>query len=411
MLSLIAIVASNAMAEEYSYEFQAKAFSTTGTQSLNNVNWTLNTDAQYFGYDGTKGQQIGSASKPGNTITLTTSDIKGPIKSVVVNTSGAKDIKATLTVSVGETTLGNPYSLTSSAEEATFTGEATGEIKLNYNQTSSKAIYIKSIKVIYGNGEVPEPPTPPVTRVNSIAEFNALPNGTETTIYLSDDMNARVTHVHEKNVYLRDKTGAICFYNFEKASAMVYNQHIAGYIIGKKSMVGNLPILESTAQTNTALLIMAAPVMEENVEPKEITVSQLTQNYADWVIIKDVTMQDETNGSDKTGSVQIVNSFNADKYITLQPNNQYTISGIVNSTTDSPLMLTPIYNKAGERTGNPSASMTAEYLPVTVTTGIEAPINRQTIKDMVIYDMMGRRIKPEQMKKGVYIVNGKKLIK
>ena len=53
----------------YSYTFGSKTFSADGTVTLNNVEWTLATvteatDGGYFGYDGTKGQQFGSGSKP-----------------------------------------------------------------------------------------------------------------------------------------------------------------------------------------------------------------------------------------------------------------------------------------------------------------------------------------------------------
>ena len=66
-------------AEEYSYTFTAKQFSANGTKTLGEVDWTLEGNGNYWGYDGTKGQQFGSGNAPYKSLTLSTSDIKGTI--------------------------------------------------------------------------------------------------------------------------------------------------------------------------------------------------------------------------------------------------------------------------------------------------------------------------------------------
>ena len=149
-------------AEEYTYTFTAKQFSANGTQTLNGVDWTLAGDGNYWGYDGTKGQQLGSGNKPYKSLTLSTSGIEGTISKIVINTSGASSVKANLAVSVGGTQFGDEISLTTTATEYTFQGSASGEILFSYTQTTSKAIYIKSITVTYtpdggAGGETPEP--------------------------------------------------------------------------------------------------------------------------------------------------------------------------------------------------------------------------------------------------------------
>lgn len=149
-------------AEEYTYTFDAKQFTANGTKTLNGVDWTLAGNGDYWGYDGTKGQQFGSQKKPYNSLTLSTSGIKGTITKIVVNTSGASSVNANLAVSVGGTKFGDAISLTTTATEYTFQGSASGEILFSYTQTSSKAIYIKSITVTYtpdggAGGETPEP--------------------------------------------------------------------------------------------------------------------------------------------------------------------------------------------------------------------------------------------------------------
>ena len=154
------------LANPYTYTFEAKTFEEEGTLTLANAEWTLATDAGYFGYDGTKGQQIGSGSKPASTLTLTTADIPGTITKVVVNTCGASGIDATFSVSVGETafqyageatetTTSAP--LTNTATEYAFTGSASGAITLSWTNSSSKAIYVKSIYVEYTTEDTPEP--------------------------------------------------------------------------------------------------------------------------------------------------------------------------------------------------------------------------------------------------------------
>ena len=141
----------------YSHTITAKTWSALDAQSLNGVNWTAagtTTAAEpYFGFDNTKGQQFGSGNKPFSALTLTTSEIAGTITSVKVNTSGASSINATFKVKVGDTyfTSGGSdnVALTATATDYTFTGSASGNVVLEWAQTSSKAIYIKSIEITY----------------------------------------------------------------------------------------------------------------------------------------------------------------------------------------------------------------------------------------------------------------------
>ena len=143
---LMALV--SVQAEEYSYTFTSKQFLANGTKALNSVNWTLAGNGNYWGYDGTKGQQFGSGNAPYKSLTLSTSGIEGTITKIVINTSGGSKVNATLTVSVGGATFGTKKTLTANATNYTFEGSASGEIKFSYTQTSSKALYIKSISII-----------------------------------------------------------------------------------------------------------------------------------------------------------------------------------------------------------------------------------------------------------------------
>ena len=137
----------------WTYEFTAKQWSANGEKILNDLSWTLAGDGGYWGFDNNngKGHQFGSGSKPYKTLKLSTSDYEGGVFTIKVSTSGASDIDAKLSVSVNGKQYGSTVSLTSSNMTYTFSIDEAdmqaGEIVLSYTQTSSKAIYIKEIKI------------------------------------------------------------------------------------------------------------------------------------------------------------------------------------------------------------------------------------------------------------------------
>lgn len=135
----------------YTYTFDKSQFSKSGVSvELNGLTWTLTTDAGYFGFDNTRGQQFGSGKKPAKTLTLSTSEITGKIKKIIINASGANATNASLSVSVGGAQVGETKSLTQTATDYTFDSiDASGDVLFSFTQTSTKAIYIKSITIVY----------------------------------------------------------------------------------------------------------------------------------------------------------------------------------------------------------------------------------------------------------------------
>jgi hypothetical protein len=139
----------------YTHTIAAKTWSANGAQTLNNVSWTLSNDGSYYGYDGTKGQQVGSSGSPAKSMTLTTSGFASATKitAVRISTSGASSINGTVSVKVGSTAYtsggSTTKSLTSTNTQYEFTGSSTGNITITWTQTSSKAIYFKTIEVDY----------------------------------------------------------------------------------------------------------------------------------------------------------------------------------------------------------------------------------------------------------------------
>lgn len=136
---------------KYTYTFTSTQFTANGTKTLSGLAWTISGSGGYWGYDATKGQQFGSGNKPYKELIVSTSAYSGGVQKIVINTSGASSISAKLTVTVGGVAYGSQVSLTTTATSYTFNAPAAGmqagDIVLKYTQTSSKAIYIKSITI------------------------------------------------------------------------------------------------------------------------------------------------------------------------------------------------------------------------------------------------------------------------
>ena len=183
-------------AEEYSYTFTAKQFSANGTKTLGDVDWILEGNGSYWGYDATKGQQFGSGNAPYTSLTLSTSGIQGTITKIILNTSGASNIKGEAQIKVGDVEFGDKITLTKTATDYTLTGSASGDIVISYTQTSSKAIYIKSITVTYTpdgggeGGETPETPVDVAEPTFTPVDGTAFDESLDVTINVEDGLTA-----------------------------------------------------------------------------------------------------------------------------------------------------------------------------------------------------------------------------
>ena len=138
----------------YSYTFESQVYTANGTKALNGIKWTLAGNGGYWGMDTNstkKGHQFGSKNKPYKSLTFTSESLQN-IKSIKINTSGASDIVGSFNVSVGGVTVKNNNSLTKAATDYIFDlpQSLNGSIVFSFTQTSSKAIYIKSIEIVYG---------------------------------------------------------------------------------------------------------------------------------------------------------------------------------------------------------------------------------------------------------------------
>lgn len=158
----------NVMAQEtYSYTFKSGDLTKTTpkTYTFNKVKWNVTGTLAYCGFSGNdKGFQLATGSKGKNAtnVTFETSEIPGTITSVIVNASTNSKGSADITVKVGSKDFGKKQQCNANPKDYTFTGEGTGTISINLDNTASKkGLYIKSITVEYTTGKVT--PTPTIT--------------------------------------------------------------------------------------------------------------------------------------------------------------------------------------------------------------------------------------------------------
>ena len=114
------------------------------------ASWTVTSDASESNFINTQGIHYGTGNRRVSYLQLSTSDIPGTIKKIVVNASRGGSTAAYLNVTVGGNAFGTQKTLTTSATEYTFEGEASGNIVVRISKTSSTgALYCKSIVVTY----------------------------------------------------------------------------------------------------------------------------------------------------------------------------------------------------------------------------------------------------------------------
>ena len=138
----------------YSHTFEKSQFSANNqTKALGNINWTFVSDqsSPAFNFDSNNGRgfQMGTSGAPLTSVTLTSKEYVDGVDKIVINASGASDTNAKLKVYIDDKQIGNTISLTAAAANYTFenTNGYSGIVKIEYTQTSKKAMYIKSIVI------------------------------------------------------------------------------------------------------------------------------------------------------------------------------------------------------------------------------------------------------------------------
>lgn len=167
------------MAETYTYTFKDGDLTTTNPKdyTFNDVKWSVSGKIAKIAWDTSngKGYQLATGKSGSNesNVTFTTSAIPGTITSVTVNASTNSKGSADITVKVGSNDWGTKQ-CDKTPKDYTFTGEATGTISINLDNTKSKkGLYIKSITVEYTTGSVISAPTITPTTQEFFEPFTA----------------------------------------------------------------------------------------------------------------------------------------------------------------------------------------------------------------------------------------------
>lgn len=159
LLTLMCLASVNVWGQEtvYSFVTTKDTWNGNGSKTLNGITWSLEAIGNgevFWGYDtnNNRGLQIGSGNDPATSINLSTEDFKGTIKSVEIETSGAKSIDATIQVKVGNVDYGNAIKITKTNTPYKFDGQSSGKLEVIWTNNSKKAIYLKKITVTYEEG-------------------------------------------------------------------------------------------------------------------------------------------------------------------------------------------------------------------------------------------------------------------
>ena len=167
------------------------------------------------------------------------------------------------------------YTLDGSEPSLTEGTEITAPTSLFiWGTTTVKAISTKSLytsDVVTKTYTLGEP-------VNSLTEFTALTDGAEAQIFLSAEQNARIIAVNDKQFTVKDDAGKTVLFDFGDVAfdpQPAVQQHIAGWIIGKKLTADDKTTFVATTNTTPKYLAFANRVTEPDVTSIKAITNQL----------------------------------------------------------------------------------------------------------------------------------------
>ena len=235
--------------------------------------------------------------------------------------SGTLTVKGTNITKIeftGHSTNFNLSTETGSLSGKTWTGKAN---EIVFTVSRNTQINKMDVYVDGQGGDDPEEFTGPT--VANIAAFKQLEVGTEAKLTLT---NAKVLFVGEKDVYIRDASGAIDFY--QTGLTFANGQCLNGNVIGKFDTYNNVPEFTKTNFTKAD----GFTAVTDTVKPKEIGLDEIAGYICDLVLVKGVTIAKEedgnyyaSNGDDK---VQVFDKFKIGYESSLKEGESYDILGI-----------------------------------------------------------------------------------
>ena len=122
LVFLMALFVGGANAEEKTSELVFTGECNGSGEAYDGVKWAVTSDATESSYDSSRGRGIhyGTGNNAVSYLQLTTSDITGTIKSIVVNAAGNSGTTAKIHVTFGGVAFGSEQSLTGSNAPYTF---------------------------------------------------------------------------------------------------------------------------------------------------------------------------------------------------------------------------------------------------------------------------------------------------
>ena len=232
--------------------------------------------------------------------------------------------------------------------------------------------------ITIGGGETPPDPGVPVC--DNIAAFKALESGTEAELKLD---NAQVLYAKDRDVYVRDASGAIEFYNL--GINFETDQVLNGSIIGKYSPYNNLPEIAKTDKTNADKITFSAG---SPAQPIALTLAQAQ----DMKYICELVSFDNVNVVEADGNFSL-----SDGQSTLALFNKFKIDlAAANAVKATGILV--IFKEA------------YQLYPISI--DINQGIDQLTTDDMMnapAYNLAGQRV--DASYKGVVIQNGRKLLR
>ena len=146
--------------------------------------------------------------------------------------------------------------------------------------------------------------------VNGIEEFRENPDDVELRVFFADDNEheTRVLYYDQSSnqLFLRENTRAFCI-DFGGTTATFnpipqYNQHVAGWIVGRKTTENGMLKLVPTNNTVTDYLAFAEAVRESTVAPHTIYNEEMNVHIANWVTISNQRVGTDITLSDRFGT-------------------------------------------------------------------------------------------------------------
>lgn len=243
--------------------------------------------------------------------------------------------------------------------------------------------------------EAEDVPATPVASVADLVQLTANTANLELTL-----TNAQVVLNDGNNIYVREGNAAFCLYKIGDAlsKSLVNNAKVDGKLRGDFEWYNKMPEFKSNGYTDAATLNVVAVENEEDfAKPVATTLADAGKHVCDLVTLKANLSRDTTSGStvyyleQEDTKMIVVNNGKNLKALCDSNVVDVTVIGVVTTNKDGyqvKLTKNAIDNNAAN------------------VRGIEATENKQA---NVVYNLAGQRV--NALRKGLYIVNGKKVVK